>query len=92
MHLLRAAVAPFARGGRFFRSVQLNGAHRHSVEMVAADQADVAAIDCVRLAHIRVLWLSPRSPSLPFVTARAASESTIRALRLSLVSVFADDA
>jgi ABC-type phosphate/phosphonate transport system substrate-binding protein len=103
MNLLRAAVAPFARGGRFFRSVQLSGSHRHSVEMVAADQADVAAIDCVSLAHIqridrvtagrvRVLCFSPRSPSLPFVTARAASESTIRALRLSLVSVFADNA
>jgi ABC-type phosphate/phosphonate transport system substrate-binding protein len=103
MNLLRAAVAPFARGGQFFRSVQLSGSHRHSVEMVAADQADVAAIDCVSLAHIqridrataarvRVLCFSPRSPSLPFVTARAASESTIRALRSSLASVFADDA
>jgi ABC-type phosphate/phosphonate transport system substrate-binding protein len=103
MNLLRAAVAPFARDGRFFRSVRLSGSHRHSVEMVAADQADVAAIDCVSLAHIqridrataarvRILCFSPRSPSLPFVTGRAASESTIRALRLSLVSVFADDA
>jgi ABC-type phosphate/phosphonate transport system substrate-binding protein len=103
MNLLRAAVAPFARGGQFFRSVQLSGSHRHSVEMVAADQADVAAIDCVSLAHIqrihrataarvRVLCFSPRSPSLPFVTARAASESTIGALRSSLASIFADDA
>ena len=103
MNLLRAAVAPIAEGGRFFQSVSASGSHRRSVEMIAANEADVAAIDCVTFAHlqrvdppltssVRVLCWTPRSPCLPFVTARSASASTVTALRESLAAVLADPA
>jgi len=101
MNLLRAAVAPLAEGGRFFRSVHLSGSHRQSVEMVAAYEADIAAVDCVTLAHlrsfypallgkVRILCWTPRAPSLPFVTARATDRSTVDALREALAAVLED--
>jgi ABC-type phosphate/phosphonate transport system substrate-binding protein len=99
MNLLRAAIAPLAAGRPFFKSVRVSGSHRRSVEAVAADKADIAAIDCVTFAHlrqlhpdltaqVRVLCWSPHSPSLPFVTARLTDESTVQALRASLAAVF----
>jgi ABC-type phosphate/phosphonate transport system substrate-binding protein len=101
MNLLRAAVAPLARGGRFFGSVVVSGAHRHSVEMVASGEADVAAVDCVSFAHfqrlypsvtsqMRVLSWTPSSPSLPFITSRSTDDATVGALRSALADVFAD--
>jgi ABC-type phosphate/phosphonate transport system substrate-binding protein len=101
MNLLRAAVAPLANGARFFNSVVFSGAHRRSVEMVAEGQADVAAVDCVSLAHLRRLYPSlvanlrildwtPSSPSLPFITAAATSDATLQAIRFSLAAVLAD--
>ena len=101
MNLLRAAVAPLAGGARFFESVRVSGSHGRSVEMVAANEADVAAIDCVTFAHlqkfqsaltgkVRILCWSPVSPSLPFVTARVTSKATFKALRSSLAALFAD--
>jgi ABC-type phosphate/phosphonate transport system substrate-binding protein len=102
MNLLRAAVAPVAAGGRFFESVVVSGSHRRSVEMVALGEADVAAVDCVSLAHfgrlyplvvgkLRVLSWTPASPSLPFITARSASDATVQVLRSALADVFDDD-
>ena len=102
MNLLRAAVAPLATGGRFFGSVMVSGSHLRSVEMVAAGEADVAAVDCVSFAHfqrlypsvvgqLRILGWTPSGPSLPFITARSASDATIRTLRCALADVFDDD-
>jgi ABC-type phosphate/phosphonate transport system substrate-binding protein len=102
MNLLRAAVAPLAGGGRYFASVAVSGAHLHSVEMVASGEADVAAVDCVSLAHfrrlypgvvakLRVVSWTPASPSLPFITARSAEDTTVELLRSALAGVFADD-
>ena len=102
MNLLRAAVAPLATGGRFFSSVVVSGSHLRSVEMVAAGEADVAAIDCVSFAHfqrlypsvvgqLRILGWTPSGPSLPFITARSASDATVRTLRCALADVFDDD-
>jgi ABC-type phosphate/phosphonate transport system substrate-binding protein len=101
MNLLRAAVAPLAGGVPFFKSVGLSGSHRRSVERVAANEADIAAIDCVTFAHlqrfhsrltekVRILCWSPASPSLPFVTAREIGDATVGALRSSLLAVLAD--
>lgn len=101
MNLLRAAVAPLAGGGRYFSSVTVSGSHSHSVEMVASGEADVAAVDCVSLAHLqrlypgvvaklRVLGWTPASPSLPFITARSAGDSTVQLLRAALAGVFSD--
>ena len=101
MNLLRAAIAPLSWSERFFESVTISGAHRRSAEMVANGQADVAALDCVSFAHfqrlypallanLRVLCWTPASPSLPFITARATNDETLRSLRCALVSVIAD--
>lgn len=108
MNLLRAAVAPLARGGRmhgapFFRSVVVSGAHRRSAEMIANGEADVAALDCVSFAHfqrlypdmisrLRLLDWTPSSPSLPYITARATDEATLTLLRNSLKQAMADPA
>jgi hypothetical protein len=86
MNLLRAAVAPLAAGGRFFGSVVVSGSHLRSVKMVASGEADIAAIDCVSFAHFQRLY-----PSLPFITARSASDATVRMLRSALADVFADE-
>jgi ABC-type phosphate/phosphonate transport system substrate-binding protein len=101
MNLLRDSIAPMANGGRFFDSVLLSGSHRRSVAMVAGGLADVAAVDCVSWAHfnrlypssvaaLRILQWTSASPSLPFICARASSESTRHHLRGALSAVFAD--
>jgi ABC-type phosphate/phosphonate transport system substrate-binding protein len=101
MNLLRAAVAPLAAGGSFFRAIVVSGSHRASVELVANHSADVAAIDCVTLAqlgrfepdstaNLRILGWTPRSPSLPWVTARSTDSETLGALRAVLREVIRD--
>lgn len=101
MNLLRASIAPLANGRRFFESVVFSGSHRKSVQMVAAGDADVAAIDCVSLAHfqrlypsiaspLRILEWTPPAPSLPFITAAATSDKVLDTLRSSLAAVLAD--
>jgi ABC-type phosphate/phosphonate transport system substrate-binding protein len=103
MNLLRAAVAPIAHGARFFESVSSSGSHRRSVEMVIGGQADVAAVDCISLAHIqrlqlsvsadlRILCWTPASRSPPLITGSATDEATLHALRSALASVIADPA
>jgi len=70
--------------------------------MVASGEADVAAVDCVSLAHfrrvypgvvatLRVSSWTAASPSLPFITARSAGDATVQVLRSALAGVFADD-
>jgi ABC-type phosphate/phosphonate transport system substrate-binding protein len=101
-NLLRAVIAPLAIDGRFFGSVVVSGSHLRSVEMVASGEADVASVDCVSFAHfqrfypavvgkLRVLAWTPSSPSLPFITARSASDAMVEALRAALAAVFDDD-
>jgi ABC-type phosphate/phosphonate transport system substrate-binding protein len=101
MNLLRAALAPVAGGAPFFSRVTVSGAHRRSALQVAAGEADVAALDCVSLAHcqrldpdvtarLRVLAWTPSSPSLPLITAATSDEATIAALRAALGAVAAD--
>lgn len=79
---LRATVAPFTGGGRFFSAVKVSGGHRASLRAVADGIVDVAAIDAVcwalaqrhepaAFAGLRVLAQSPTAPSLPFITAAA---------------------
>jgi ABC-type phosphate/phosphonate transport system substrate-binding protein len=103
MNLLRAAVAPLADGRPFFQSVTVSGSHRRSLGMVAGGEADIAAIDCVTLAHlrkfapaevasVRVLGWTQASPSLPFITARTTDEATIAAIRSALRAAIADPA
>ncbi len=103
MNLLRAAVAPLARNGRFFGAVHPSGSHRQSAALVAGGDADVAALDCVSWAHfqrwypaamapLRVLAWTPASPCLPLITSAATSDAALAVLRECLAAVLADDA
>ncbi len=102
MNLLRAAVAPLAKGKPFFSRVLASGSHRNSLEMVAGNAADVLAVDCVTWAHLQRLdpsiaaelriltWTSP-TPSLPFITAANTDDSVLRTLRMALAEFVADE-
>ena len=98
MNLLRAAVADFAGGEPFFRSVTWTGSHRASLAMVAAGQADVAAIDVVTLAQlgriepelarqVRILGWTEATSGLPFITSGKADDATIELLRAVLLDI-----
>jgi ABC-type phosphate/phosphonate transport system substrate-binding protein len=101
VNLLRAAVASLAGGAPFFESVVVSGSHRRSLAMVGGGEADVAAVDCVSLAHlrridaaavarIRVLSWTASTPSLPFITARNIDDALVRKLRAALADVLCD--
>lgn len=103
MNLLRRALAPLARGGRFFGTVAETGAHLASLAAVAAGKADAAAVDCVTFglaarhrpeltAGVRVLAETPDSPTLPFVTAGGAGAERVARLRRALAETIADPA
>ena len=100
VNLFRAAIAPLARGGRFFEEVVETGGHGASLDAVASGRADVAAIDCVtygnmlhfdpdRLANIKVLAETAKSPGLPLITRAAASDAELAALRRALAAAIA---
>jgi ABC-type phosphate/phosphonate transport system substrate-binding protein len=101
MNLFRASLAPVSGGARFFRSVSFSGSHQKSIELVAAGEADVTAVDCVTLAHlqrfhthptsrVKVIGWTPSSPCLPFVTAAQTGEAAFQALCSSVADVFTD--
>lgn len=103
MNLFRAAVAPLAAGQSFFGTVIETGSHAASARLVAANDADVAAIDAVTFAHLehyepevtwrlRTLgWTAP-SPGLPLVTASTTSDQEVAALRAALDAVARSEA
>ena len=100
MNLLRAAIAPFATHGVFFRSVTVSFSHRNSLSQVASGAVDVAAIDCVTLEQLRRLepalvaktrvlaWTEP-TPALPLICSAATDAPTLEALRAALADVAA---
>jgi len=98
---LRKMVAPLAAGGRFFGAALESGAHRRSLAMVKAGEADVAAIDCVtfgliaryasaEVQGVRVLCASSTAPGLPYVTAAGTSGAEVQRLRAGIAAAFAD--
>lgn len=100
---LRALVAGFAEGGRFFRRVDVSGGHSASIALVASGQADVAAVDCVThaliaryrpaaLAGTRVLCRTASAPGLPYITRGRANADLLRRLRAGLEGAVADPA
>jgi ABC-type phosphate/phosphonate transport system substrate-binding protein len=100
-NVLRLLAAQHARDGRFFGPAIESGAHRKSMAMVAAGQADLAAIDCVsfaliarvapqEVAGLRVLCASAAAPSLPYVTAASADDATVARLRAGILAACAD--
>lgn len=103
MNLLRIAVAPFAREGRFFSDVLVTGGHMASIAAIREGRADVAAIDSVTwalhaahapetLAGIRIVGETPMGPGLPYITRFAAGDAEVAALRESLAGAIADPA
>lgn len=103
MNVLRLAVAPYHRGGKFFSAVLASGAHIESVAMVAENRADCAAIDVVTYALLmryrpqalfgtRRLCRTAGAPALPYVTRASASDREVDRLRLALFEAFADPA
>jgi ABC-type phosphate/phosphonate transport system substrate-binding protein len=95
MNLLRAAIAPLARDGRFFGAIMLTGAHAASLHAVATGEADAASVDCVTfglfqrhrpelVAGLRVLARTAAAPCLPLITRGDASAAEIGALRAAL--------
>lgn len=98
MNLLRAAVADLADGKPFFQTVAWTGSHRASLAMVAAGEADLAAIDVVTLAHlgriepelvkhVRILGWTEVTPGLPLITSAEADDGTIELLRAALFEI-----
>jgi ABC-type phosphate/phosphonate transport system substrate-binding protein len=103
MNLLRAQIAPLAQSAPFFAAVTITGAHALSLAAVAGGEADVAAIDCVTLAHLhrlrpratqglRVLAWTMAAPGLPLVTAAATDAAQVAALRRALAAAAHDPA
>ena len=96
-------VAPMHRDGRFFAEVKQSGSHVRSLEMIAANEADVAAIDCVTyalveryrpglLGAVRMLRPTEPAPAPPFVTAVATTDAKVALLREALQRFLEDDA
>jgi ABC-type phosphate/phosphonate transport system substrate-binding protein len=102
MNALRHAVAPYARGGRFFSSVEWVGSHLNALRALGAGEADVAAIDCVTLAYVRdalpdllrdvrTIGLSAAAPGLPFIASRLLPQQQVAWLRDALDTACAAD-
>jgi ABC-type phosphate/phosphonate transport system substrate-binding protein len=97
MNLLRHAVAPLARGDRFFGKVTWSGSHAASLRLVRAGEADIAAIDCVTYAYLseedpaavaglKVIGWSAPSPGLPLIAGSAVPATWVRRLRSALLA------
>ena len=78
MNLLRHALASSGAKPHYFDAVQMTGSHRASLEAVAANRAQLAAIDCISYQFIadrepalvdavRVIGYSEQACGLPFV-------------------------
>lgn len=107
MNLLRHAVADLARGAPFFARVDVTGGHLHSLEAVATNRAQVAAIDCVSfeliaqqdpalVARVRSLGFSAQTCGLPFVLPGAEPDQSlaaacVEALRQALDNLAEDE-
>jgi ABC-type phosphate/phosphonate transport system substrate-binding protein len=100
---LRAHVAPLARDGRFFGSVDASGSHAGSLTEIVRGGADVASIDCVTyeifrrfrseaVGATRVIGRTARAPGLPYVTRLDVPPGTRARMRAALQRAFADPA
>ena len=98
---LRALVAPLAREGRFFATVSETGRHAASLAMVRDGRADVCALDCVSpalwsrhmpelVAGTRVLTVTARAPSLPYVTHAGRRDADVARMAAALAEAAAD--
>ncbi len=102
-HALRVLAAPMCSAGPLFGEAVASGGHAASIAMVAAGEADLAAIDCVTfalmadhmpesIAGIRILCQTPSAPGLPYITALSGGETGLRRLRDGLLAALGDPA
>ncbi|SAL22080.1 ABC phosphate/phosphonate transporter, periplasmic ligand binding protein [Caballeronia peredens] len=102
MNLLRHAVAPFARDGRFFASVTETGSHLASLRALVEGRADVAAIDCVTFAFVRthlpelatgvrIVGTTASAGTLPFIASARVPEDATDTLFHALADASRDD-
>lgn len=103
MNVLRHALAQLGARPGFFSDVLLTGGHLQSLEAVAANRAQLAAIDCVsfqligelhpeRAAAVRVIGDSEPTCGLPLVTpvgrySPPRAENWVAALNLALAEL-----
>lgn len=98
---LRSLIAPLAEDGRFFGAVRVTGAHRQSLALLVAGEADVMAMDCVlhallamhrpaALNGVRILATTETAPAPPLVTSATASRERVALIREALFAAMAD--
>jgi ABC-type phosphate/phosphonate transport system substrate-binding protein len=98
MNLPRRALADIAGGKPFFASVRETHGHPASVSLVLSGKADATCIDNVTFANyaichpdradaLRILAVTPPSPSLPFVTSSSTHPALADALQRALLLV-----
>lgn len=98
MNLPRRAIAEIAGGSPFFASAVETDSQGGNLELVARGGADATCVDNVTLAflekhrpdvaaELRILALTPLSPSIPFVTSSATEPETVERLRHALGEV-----
>jgi len=98
MNLPRRALAEIAGGSPYFRSAVETDSQGGNLDLVARGRADATCVDNVTyafaerhrpdvMASLRILALTPRSPSIPFVTSSATEEETVGRLRDALGEV-----
>ncbi len=101
MNVLRSLVAPFSENGRFFASAIVSGAHETSLALLRANEADVAAIDCITYGLIRavrpelldgtrVIHRTVAVPAPPYVTSTSTPPAVVAALRTAIGHAIAD--
>jgi len=101
MNLLRHALAPWQRDGRFFAGVTLTGGHRLSLRGLKERRGDLAAVDSVtydylarvasdEIAGLRILARSAVSPCLPFITARGLDATDAEGIRQAMNQALLD--
>lgn len=101
VNALRTLVAPRARDGRFFGDVIVTGAHVASMELLARDQADITAVDCIThallarhrpvlVAATKILEVTPLAAAPPLVTRATTSVDALVAIRSALQALLAD--
>lgn len=85
----------------FFATARISGSHAESLRMVAEGNADIAAIDCVALAHlradgnpylprVRAIGETPSAPALPLITSATRDASVDSILFQTLFDVIGD--
>ena len=86
MNVLRHALAELCDGEKFFAEVLMSGSHQQSIELVASERAQLAAIDAITFAfamteqpalqkRIRIIGQSAHTTAPPFIAPLGVSEN-----------------